>query len=115
VVGRDGPVVESTDCSPWWHMFNSQQPHGSSQLSVTPVPGNLACLETCRQITNASFKKKIFKYEKCPRPETYSYPGQPKSQNTVCKRLSLSIRLRSHTLQRTEAYRISWEKSLDNI
>jgi hypothetical protein len=35
--------------------FNSYYPHGSSQLSVTPVPGNPtpSNRHTCRQNTNA--------------------------------------------------------------
>jgi hypothetical protein len=31
---RDGSAVKSTDCSFRGHEFNSQQQHGSSQLSV---------------------------------------------------------------------------------
>jgi hypothetical protein len=31
---RDGLEVKSTDCSPKGPEFNSQQPHGGSQLSV---------------------------------------------------------------------------------
>ena len=41
---RDGSEVKSTDCSSRRPRFNSQHPHGSSQLSVTPVPGNLTPL-----------------------------------------------------------------------
>jgi hypothetical protein len=37
---RDGSVVKSTGCSSGGPVFNSLQPHGSSQLSVTPVPGD---------------------------------------------------------------------------
>ena len=37
---RDGSVVKSTDCSSRGPGFNSQQPHGSLQPSVTPVPSN---------------------------------------------------------------------------
>ncbi|CAO2639813.1 hypothetical protein LEMLEM_LOCUS25074, partial [Lemmus lemmus] len=33
--------VKSTDCSSRGPRFNSQHPHGSSQLSEDPVPGNL--------------------------------------------------------------------------
>ena len=39
--GRIGSVVMSTGCSSKGPRFNSQHPHGSSQLSVTPVPGDL--------------------------------------------------------------------------
>ncbi|CAO2590642.1 hypothetical protein LEMLEM_LOCUS5939, partial [Lemmus lemmus] len=38
---RDGSVVKSTDCSSRGPGFNSQHPHGSSQLSEDPVPGDL--------------------------------------------------------------------------
>ena len=38
---RDGSEVESTGCSSRGPEFNSQHPHGSSQLSVTPGPGDL--------------------------------------------------------------------------
>ena len=37
---RDSSVVKSTDYSSRGPRFNSQHPHGSSQLSVTPVPGD---------------------------------------------------------------------------
>ena len=36
---RDGSVVKS--CSSRGPGFNSQHPHGSSQLSVAPIPGDL--------------------------------------------------------------------------
>ena len=36
---RDGPAVRSSDCSS--SRFNSKNPHGISQLSVTPVTGDL--------------------------------------------------------------------------
>ena len=35
---RDGTVVKSTVCSSKGPGINSQHPHGSSQLTVTPVP-----------------------------------------------------------------------------
>ncbi|CAO2583729.1 17-beta-hydroxysteroid dehydrogenase 13 [Lemmus lemmus] len=35
---RDGSAVGSSDCSSRGPGFDSQHPHGSSQLSVTPVP-----------------------------------------------------------------------------
>jgi hypothetical protein len=38
---RDGSVIKSIDCSSRSLEFKSQQPHGSSKLSETPVPGNL--------------------------------------------------------------------------
>ena len=37
---RDGSVVKSTDSSSRGSGFNYQHPHGSSQLSVIPVPGD---------------------------------------------------------------------------
>jgi hypothetical protein len=36
---RDGSVVKSTGCSSKGPRFNSQYPHGGSQLSITSVPG----------------------------------------------------------------------------
>jgi len=36
-VKRDGSVVKRTDCSSKGPGFNSQHPHGCSQLSVTLV------------------------------------------------------------------------------
>jgi hypothetical protein len=41
---RDGSVVKSTPYSSRGLGFNSQHPHGGSQLSVTPVPGDLCPL-----------------------------------------------------------------------
>ena len=38
---RNASVVKSIDYSSKGLEFDSQQPHGSSQLSATPVPGNL--------------------------------------------------------------------------
>jgi hypothetical protein len=35
---RDGSAANGTDCSSRGLEFNSQHPHGSSQLSVTTVP-----------------------------------------------------------------------------
>ena len=48
---RDGSVVKSTGCSSQGPKFNFQHPHGSSQLSPTPVPGNPTPLHRhrCRQ------------------------------------------------------------------
>jgi len=37
---RDGLVVKNIGCSPRVPRFNSQHPHGGSQLSVTPVSGD---------------------------------------------------------------------------
>ena len=37
---RDSSVVKSTGCSFRGLGFTSQHPHGSLQLSVTPVPGD---------------------------------------------------------------------------
>ena len=38
---RDGSAVGSTDCSSRGPGFNSKYPHGNSQLSEDPVPGDL--------------------------------------------------------------------------
>ena len=38
---RDGSSVKSMGCSFGGPGFDSQHPHGSSQISVTPVPGGL--------------------------------------------------------------------------
>lgn len=38
---RDGSAFQSTCCSLWGPSFESQHPRGSSQLSVTPVLGDL--------------------------------------------------------------------------
>ena len=38
---RGGSVVKSIGCSSRGPRFNSQQPHGSSQLSLTLIPGDL--------------------------------------------------------------------------
>ena len=39
---RNGLVVKSTSCSSRGPGFSSQHPHGSSQVSLTPVPEDLA-------------------------------------------------------------------------
>jgi hypothetical protein len=41
---RHGLAFKSTGCSFKGLRFTSQYPHGSSQLSVTPVPGDLTDL-----------------------------------------------------------------------
>ena len=48
---RDGSVLKNTDCSARGPGSNSQHPHGSSELCVTPVPEDLAPSHrhTCRQ------------------------------------------------------------------
>jgi hypothetical protein len=51
---RDGSVVVSTSCSS--RRYNSQHPHGSSQLSVTPGSDNLTHRHTDRQNTNTHKK-----------------------------------------------------------
>ena len=38
---RGGSAVKSTGCSSRGAGFNSQHPHGGSEPSVTPVPGDL--------------------------------------------------------------------------
>ena len=52
---RDVSEVKNTDCSCRGLGFNSQYPHGTTQLSVTPVPGDptLSHRHACRQNTNA--------------------------------------------------------------
>jgi hypothetical protein len=59
---RDSSVIKSTNCSSRGPGFDSQQPHGSSHLSVTPVAGNLtpSQRQKCRQNTNA-LKIKVIK------------------------------------------------------
>ena len=37
---RDGSALKSTGCSSRRPGFNTQHPHSSSQLSVTPAPGD---------------------------------------------------------------------------
>ena len=56
---RDSSAVKSTDCSSRGPGFNSQHPHGSKQLSVTPRSHTLT--HTCRQNTNANKMKIFFK------------------------------------------------------
>ena len=48
-------MVKSTGCSSRGPRFNSQHSHGSSQLFVTPVPGDLTSSHrhTCKPNTNA--------------------------------------------------------------
>jgi hypothetical protein len=52
---RDGSVVKSMTCDSKGPGFNSQHPHGSSQLSVTPGAGDMTTSHrhTCRQNTKA--------------------------------------------------------------
>jgi hypothetical protein len=40
----DSSAVKATDCSSRGHGFSSQKPHGSSQPSVTWLPGNQCVL-----------------------------------------------------------------------
>jgi hypothetical protein len=49
-------VVRSTDCSSRGHRFNSQHPHGSSQLSVTSGPN--ICTKTYMQIKHQNTLKR---------------------------------------------------------
>jgi hypothetical protein len=53
---RDGSGVKRTDCFYRRSEFNSQHPHGGSQLSVTPIPGDLTLSHrhTCRQNSKAN-------------------------------------------------------------
>jgi hypothetical protein len=60
-------MAQQLSCSPKRLRFNSQHPHGSSQLSITPVPGDLtpSHRQTCKQNTNAyKIKNKLFKEKK---------------------------------------------------
>jgi hypothetical protein len=62
---RDGSEVKNTDYSSRGPGFNSQHPHGSSQLSVTPVPGDLtpSHRHTSTQNNSAHEIKKNVLYE----------------------------------------------------
>ena len=57
---RSGSVVKSTGCFSRVPRFNSQHPHGSSQLSLTPVPGDPtpSLRHACRSNTNDHVIKK---------------------------------------------------------
>lgn len=61
---RGGSVLKSTGCFSRGPEFKSQYTHGSSQLSATPVPGNISntLTPTCKQNTSAH-KMKIIKEE----------------------------------------------------
>ena len=52
---RNCSVIKNTGYSSRGPRFNSQYPHGSSQLSVTVVPGDVtpSLKHICRQSTNA--------------------------------------------------------------
>ena len=54
---KDGSVVKSKVSSSRGPGFNSQHPHGSSQLSVTPVPGNLTSSHRHTHRQNTSVHK----------------------------------------------------------
>jgi hypothetical protein len=74
---RDGSAIKSTDCSSRGHRFNSQHPHSSSQLCMTPVPENWtpSHRHTCRQNTNAhKISNKFSKQnnERLPNPFDHS-------------------------------------------
>jgi hypothetical protein len=57
---RDVLSVKSTTCSSRGPGFNSQYPQGSSQLSITPVSGDLtpSHRHTCQQNINGYLKLK---------------------------------------------------------
>jgi hypothetical protein len=61
----DGSLVKSTDCSSRGPRFNSQHLHGSSQLSVTPVSGDLVPSHTCRPQKKRKRKKGKVIVRKC--------------------------------------------------
>jgi hypothetical protein len=70
-VWTHGLVVKSTGCSSRGPVFNAQCPHGSSLLSVIPVPGDLdRSRHTLRQNTNAP-KIKISHLKKLKISEKY--------------------------------------------
>jgi hypothetical protein len=52
-----GSEVKSPGCSSKGPRFNSQHPHGSLQISVTPVPGDLTPSHTCASSQNTSIHK----------------------------------------------------------
>lgn len=68
---RDGSADRSTGCSPKGLHLSSWHPHGSSQASVTPVPGNPAPFLACiyahdTQMYKQSHTQKIInKYIRC--------------------------------------------------
>ena len=55
----------------------SQHPHGSSQLSITPVPGDPAPLyrHTCRQNANAHEIKNKFKKDTPDKEQLNKHPN----------------------------------------
>jgi hypothetical protein len=71
MVWRDGSAVKNTGCSSRRPGFNSQHPHGTSQLSVTPVPEDLAPFHrhAFRQNTNAHKNKYLKKKTKTTKTE----------------------------------------------
>jgi hypothetical protein len=58
---RDGSGIRSNGCSSRGPEFHSRHPHGSSQLSVAPVPEDLtpSHRHTCRQNTSVREFKNI--------------------------------------------------------
>ena len=56
---RDGSAGKSNGCSTKGPGFNSQHPHGSFQLPLTPVPGDTtpSNRHTCSQITKVKLYK----------------------------------------------------------
>ena len=58
MIWRDGSLVKSTICSCRGPRFNSQHPHGSSQLSVTPVPGGSNSLTLRQNINYIKLKRR---------------------------------------------------------
>ena len=71
---RDGSGVKSPGCSSTGPGFNSQHPHGSSELSVTPFPGN----PTHTHVDNTPNSFKRGKKLKSPPilHETFTFPEQ---------------------------------------
>ena len=55
---RDGSVVKSTDCPSRGPGFNSQHPHGSSQLSEDPVAGDHTNAHKIKNQINFKRKRK---------------------------------------------------------
>lgn len=57
---RDGSEAKSTGCPSGGPWFSFQNPHGSSQMSITVVPGDLtpSYRHTCKTKTKSKKKKK---------------------------------------------------------
>lgn len=65
---RHGPAIKSTGCSSRVPRFDSQHPHGGSELPVTPVPGELTpslgstgvcVVHVCSQAKSSIYTKQL--------------------------------------------------------